>query len=392
MSVKRTPIYKQIEQYIYDQIRLNSWQPHYRLPSESELASLFNVSRLTAKNALLNLVEKGLVYRIQGKGSFISEPTGEPVVYKSKHIEFNKKLIAYIMPLAKTMRSLHLINGMEEELAKLGYHLLFCKTYNSKEIEKQVLQEVQQLNVAGIIIYPVEGETYSEDILRLTLNQFPLVIIDRYLRGIDTNCVYAANLQGTYDATAHLIQLGHSKIGFVSTHSKDTTSIEDRLTGYENALADSNIPVEHRLRGLQFHLDQVNSILYEGKIDESVQSDLQQFIKQNRDMTAIFAVNSALGLSVIETAKKMGIRVPEDLSVIFFDDFEYSAFSEVPPTCVHQQEYVQGQEAAKLVVSVIENPNQERRKVEVPTRLTIRKSTAVCSTTSIKNGASNHEI
>ncbi|MCZ8511528.1 GntR family transcriptional regulator [Paenibacillus filicis] len=375
-SVKRVPLYKQIEQYIFDQMRLHDWKAHHKLPSETELASLFDVSRLTVKNALLNLMDKGLVYRIQGKGSYISDMSGEPVLYEASPADNKEKFIALILPLAKTIRSLHLINGIEEELSKHGYHLLLCKTYNSKEKEKQVLQDVLRLNVAGIIIYPVEGVTYSEDILRLTLNPYPLVIVDRYLRGIETNCVFSANSRGAYEAISHLIQLGHTKVGFVSTESKDTSSIEDRLAGYEQALADFKLPVEHRMRRTQFQLDQVNLMISEGRIDDSVKSEIQSFIKQNPDMTAIFAVNSALGLSVIETASDMGIRVPEDLSVCFFDDYEFSTFSRIAPTCVLQQEHLVGQEAVKLILSFIENPDQERRRVEIPTKLVIRKSTA----------------
>lgn len=379
-SVKRTPLYKQIEMYIYDHMRNNNWEEHHKLPSETELAEQFNVSRLTVKNAMQNLIDKGLIYRIQGKGSFISDQKGEPLLYESGPAEAKEKLIAYIVPLAKTMHALQMINGIEEQLTKQGYRLLLFKTYNSKEVEKQVLQEAIRYNVAGIIIYPVEGETYSEEILKLSLSSFPLVIVDRYLRGIETNCVYASNTKGAYDAVSHLLQSGHKKIGFVSTQINGTSSIEDRLAGYELALAEHNAPIEHRLRRTHFHLDQVNNIISTGSIEASVKHELQEFIGQNPDMTAIFAVNSPLGITVMEAASDMGIRVPEQLSVCFFDDFMFSDYSRIPPTCVDQQAYLIGQAAAKLIAAVIEDPNLERRKIEIPTILKVRSSTALCET------------
>ncbi|MFC5647592.1 GntR family transcriptional regulator [Paenibacillus solisilvae] len=376
-SVKRVPLYKQIEQYLLDQIRLNNWQPNHKLPSETELAEKFNVSRLTIKKAMQNLMEEGLLYRIQGKGTFLSSNlSGEPIAYSMDYSDSDKQSVAFITPLAKTIRSLHLINGIEEELSKRGYHMIFCKTFNSKQLEKQMIQEVIRKGVSGIIIYPVEGETYNEKILELTINQFPLVIVDRYLQGLDTNYVCADNVQGAYDATNHLIERGHTKIGIISTHSQGTSSIKDRLTGYEKALAEHNIPIEHRLRILHFHVDQVNQIIYNGIISEYIKEELRLFLRQNPDMTAVFAVNSAIGLSVMETAIEIGLRIPEDLSVIFFDDYEYSGYSKIPPTYVNQHEYEIGTESAKLIISVIENPDQERQKVIIPTELVVRKSTA----------------
>jgi GntR family transcriptional regulator, arabinose operon transcriptional repressor len=376
-SMKRIPLYKQVEQYLLDQIRLNHWQPTDKLPSESELAEKFKVSRLTVKKAMQNLTEMGLLYRIQGKGSFLSSDlSGEPPAYSMDHSVTDNKLVACIMPLAKTIRSLHLLNGIEDELSKHGYRVIFCKTYNSKQMEIQTIQDVVRRGVSGIIIYPVESETYNEEILRLSLNQYPLVIVDRYLRGIDTNYVCADNIQGAFDATNHLINLGHTKIGFISTHIKDTSSIEDRLAGYENALAEHNIPIEHRLRILHFHVDQVNRIFVDGIIHETIKEELQHYLRQNPDITAIFAVNSAIGLSVMEVAIELGLRIPEDFSIVFFDDYEYSGFSKIPPTCVTQHEYKMGNEAAKMVVSIIENPDQQRLKVKIPSELVIRNSTA----------------
>jgi GntR family transcriptional regulator of arabinose operon len=370
----RTPLYKQIQQYVLDEIYCNDWGANHKLPSESELANRFHVSRLTVKYALKELMDNGLIYRIQGKGTFLSpDYSGKPVVYECA--ENPKKLIAYLMPLAKTIRSMNLINGIEDQLVRHGYRLLYCKTHDSRETEKQIIQEVIRLGVAGIIIYPVEGETYSEEVLQLTLNHFPLVLVDRFLRGVETNCVIADNVKGARDAVNHLIGLGHSKIGFVSTCNKGTSSIEERLAGYERALADHNQPIEHRLRKMNFAMERVNAIWQHGECDEEINEEMQAFIAQNPDMTALLAANAALGYSAIQAAEKLGLRVPDDLSVVFFDDYELSSFSRIPPTCIHQQEYVLGKEAAELVVSIVENRLQERRKIVVPTKLIVRQST-----------------
>jgi len=380
-STQRIPLYTQIRQYILDQIEQKIWLPGDKIPSENELAERFNVSRITVKNALSKLNEDGLIFRVQGKGSFISpDPLGEPLIYSSEPAKNgkNKGLVAYLMPRLRNSFTARMLDGIESELAKNGYRLIFCKTQDSQETEKEMLQEVIQLGVKGIIIFPVDGETYSEDILRLTLIDFPLVVVDRYLRGIETNCVYADNVEGARAATAHLIALNHRKIGFISTSYPGTTSLEDRLTGYEKALAEHNIPVEHRLRLTHFAPEPMNAVLDDGAADETSKKEIQAFLKENPDITGVFAVNAAVGLTLIEAALELGIRVPGQLSVVFFDNYELAALSSIPPTCVSQDEHEIGKEAVRLLISVMENPKQERRRIVLPNKLIVRKSTAPC--------------
>ncbi|MFD0711477.1 substrate-binding domain-containing protein [Paenibacillus sp. GCM10027626] len=381
-SSQRIPLYTQIRQYILDQIEQKKWLPGDKIPSENELAERFNVSRITVKNALSKLNEDGLIFRVQGKGSFISpDPLGEPLIYSPEPAKNtkNKGLVAYLMPRLRNSFTARMLDGIESELAKNGYRLIFCKTNDSQEIEKEALQEVIQLGVKGIIIFPVDGETYSEDILRLTLVDFPVVVVDRYLRGIETNCVHADNVEGARVATAHLISLNHRKIGFLSTSYPGTTSLEDRLAGYEKALAEHNIPVEHRLRLTHFAPEPMNAILNEGIADETSKKEIQTFLKENPDITGVFAVNSSVGLTLMEAALELGIRVPEQLSVVFFDNYEFAPWSSIPPTCISQVEYDIGKESVRLLISVMENPKQVRRKIVLPNKLIVRKSTAPCA-------------
>ncbi len=380
-AAKRIPLYSQIREYVLDQIKQQRWKPNDLLPSENEFSQQFGVSRITVKNALSFLIEEGLIFRVQGKGTFVSpSPLGEPLVYRSEtQSNKTKPLVAYLMPRLDNIYTAKLLNGMEKELARNGYRLLFCRTNDSQEQEKKILKEVIQLGVKGIIVFPVEGETYSEEILRLTLNDFPLVVVDRYLRGIETNCVCSDNIEGAQEAVKHLISLGHKRIGFVSTAYPGTTSIEDRLSGYEKALADANIPIDHRLRLVHFDAEQMNAILTDGVPDEAAKAEIQSYLRNSSDLTAIFAINSVVGLTVIQAAVEMGIKIPEQLSVVFFDNYELSAISSYPPTCVSQEEMQLGGEAAKLLINIMENPQQERRKIVLPTKLIIRQTTAPAS-------------
>lgn len=375
----RTPLYIQIREYMLDNITNNKWPPNKKIPSENELARKFNVSRITVSSAISQLVKEGIIYRIKGKGSFVSENTsGEPKIYQSlPEKNNNSNLIAYLMPRLDNLFTARLLSGIEEEVSKHGYQLLFFKTHDSKEQETKIIKDLLSLNVKGIIIYPTADEDYNEETLKLTLNNFPLVVVDRYLRGVETNCVCSDNVKGTFDAITHLIELGHRKIGFASTSKKFTTSIEDRLIGYEKALAQNHFPIDQRLQFFDFDMEKINTIYKEGKADEESKQEIKTFLIENKELTALFAVNPAIGLTVISAAKELGINIPKDLSLVFFDDYELSALSSIPPTCVRQNEFELGSQAAKLLVSLIENPNQERRKIVLPTNLIVRNSTDI---------------
>lgn len=372
----RTPLYKQIMEYVRDNIRQSVWQSDEKIPSENELADKFKVSRITIKNALQELIEEGLIYRIQGKGTFVStNKLGEPPVYRPAQQD-SYNTIAYLMPRLDNRFTANLLHGIENQLAEEGFHLLFRTTGDSQENERLILRHMVQSGVKGIIIYPAQGQSYNEDILKLTLNEFPVVVVDRYLRGVETNYVCSDNVKGAFDAVSHCIQQGHRHIGFISTHTEGTSSIEDRLTGYEKALSEHGILIDRHLRLTELDSKQVNEILREGASHAASKERIKTYLETNPGLTAVIAVNSAVGLTLMEAAKELSIQVPEQLSVVFLDDFELSAFSAIPPTYVNQEEYTVGREAVKLLVSVMENPRQKRRKIVVPTRLIVRASSA----------------
>jgi len=377
-SKVRVPLYNQIRQYVVDQINKDIWKPGSRLPSEAELAKQFNVSRVTIKTAITDLMNSGVIYRIQGKGSFVSEGvSGEPVVYKpNKEAKLGTKLIAFILPAIISSFRTKLLEGIERELSDKGYKLLYCSTMSSQEEEKRVLNEMTALGVSGIVIFPVDGESYNDQILRLKLSHFPFVVVDRYFRGIETNSVCVDNIEGGRLATDLLLSLGHRQIGLISTRITDTTSIEDRVAGYEKALSEYHIAVDHRLRLTNLNATDLDAILKEGQADPGSLEEIIAFIQSNPAISAIFAVNLSVGLTIIQAAESIGLRIPDDLSVVFFDQYEMADFAKIPPTCVIQNADEISKAAVELLLSAIRNPYGETRKVELVPKLLIRESCA----------------
>ncbi|MCZ8511822.1 GntR family transcriptional regulator [Paenibacillus filicis] len=368
-SNSRPPLYKQLRQYILDQIQQKVWLPDQQIPSENELAEQFQVSRVTVRGALSELVDEGAIYRIRGKGSFVQSGTltsrlPDPIAGSEPG---SGKIVAFLMPRLDNRFTANVVSGIESELSKHGYHLLFCKTHDSKEIEKQKLQEMISFGVDGIIVYPVADESYNEDILKLSLDRFPLVVVDRYLRGVDTNCVCSDNMEGARQATSHLIKLGHRRIAYINSDLQ-TTSLEDRLTGYQKALGETSLPIDYRL--------QVSLKGRSGKTDPGNVEILTHFFQSNPDVTACFAAHYALAFDVIHVLNQLGKKLPEEMSLVCFDEYESAEHAALPLTCVEQQEYRLGEEAAKLLISNMESPGQERKMTLIPTRFIKRSSTA----------------
>lgn len=361
---KRTPLYAQIESYVREQIRSGKWKPGKRLPSENQLCKQFDVSRITIRGAMDKLVEEGVVFRIQGRGSFVAEEAGigEPAKYdygRGASGDGELQTVAVILPRLRGLLTNSLLAGVERALEPSRFRMLLLTTDDSQEREEIKLREALRAGARGLIVYPAEGQTYSEEMLRLTLDRYPIVVIDRYVRGVPTHCVCSDHIAGAYEATEHLLRLGHRRIGFVTTPYEGTTSLEERLEGFRQALNDYGVVLDRSL-----------------VLERAEPDAIAAFLASSPNVTALFAVNEQIGQMAIRAAEAAGMRVPDDLSVVFFDDYDHADASRIPPTCVAQQGDTIGFEAGSRLLSLFANPNQERSMVRIPTRLIVRASTA----------------
>lgn len=347
-----------------ENIRSGTWDPTKPIPSENELAGRFKVSRITAKQALDTLVADRLIYRIQGRGSFLStDRQGEPQVYEARDLgtptpsHRDGRLLGYIAPRLNNMFMSGLLSEIEAAAAAAGYRLLFARTNDSQTMECQVLEEFEALGAVGMIVYPVEGELYNEAFLKLLLKRYPLVVIDRYLRGVETDCVCSDNFAAGRAAAEHLLELGHRRIGFVSHETHGTSSVEDRLLGYEAALRAAGLSAAVDLRLLTLKtLEKANT------------KEIRTFLEQHPDLTALIGVNSGIGRQVLEAVGELGRRVPEDLSLVLFDNQEPL---NVVPTHIKQQEGEIARAAVRLLLEAVRDPAHKRTKVIFPTTLVV---------------------
>jgi LacI family transcriptional regulator len=270
-------------------------------------------------------------------------------------------LIGVLVPSLNNGYVNEIVRGVDEELAKSNYNLILYTTHRHQGKESSYVATIMNGAADGLLlVVPLISTSYLN---ALRQQSFPYVLIDQADEMEQSPVVTATNRQGAYEATKYLIGLGHHRIGFVSGLA-GLNSAAERLDGYLTALSDHGIPPCPQL-------------VVEGGFLESGGFKAAQRMMALPDMpTAIFASNDLSAFGVMEAIRQNGLRVPDDISVIGFDDIPQASIGYPKLTTVHQPLEQLGREAVTMLLDFLENPTQDNRRVVLPTQLTIRDSCA----------------
>ena len=253
MTVQRHLLYERLYNYVLDDIRKGTLRSGDRVPSEKELARKHGVSRITSMRALQNLERAGLVERIRGKGTYVARDLERLDVLHNSHDGHpprSRRLtsrIALLMPDASPAYGLELMNAIEERAGERGLSLVLKRSRGLQEVEERAIDALMSsASVDGVIVFPVNGEFYNASLLRLALAKHPLVLIDRYLKGIQATSVYTDNHAAAKELTGYVLDSGHKHVAFVSSPPANTSSIEDRLHGFRAAFSQRGIGLDRQ--------------------------------------------------------------------------------------------------------------------------------------------------
>ncbi len=211
-----------------------------------------------------------------------------------------------------------------------------------------------------ILVLPRNPSDYVET---LTSREFPFVLVDHQGTGQDCPAVGATNWQGAYNATEYLIRLGHQRIGFI-TGTLDLGAAVDRLEGYKAALRTHHLAIDSRLihEGTFFQPD--------GYVGAQALLDLEN------PPTAIFASNDSMAMGAMDAVRARGLRIPEDISIIGFDDVPQAILIRPMLTTVRQPLEQMGRMATQILLDKLQDPNLITNRIELPTELVVRSSTS----------------
>ncbi len=376
----KVPLYAQLYTHLIDDIRSGRLRPGDRVATEKQLAAQFGVSRITSKRALEELVRLRVVERTRGKGSFVAATlpdldrlnlSGGDEALPSRGGSTKTATVCLVMPDFSDAYGVALLHAVEARVSSQNALLVLKRTYGEREQEQAAIRRFVESGGDGLMVMPVHGEFYNEQLLRLVVESFPLVMVDRYLKGIATCAVYTDNRQAAYELTTHLLTRGHEHLAFLSPPLEGTSSIEERFDGFSAACAEHGIAPRS-----QYKLTSLLSTLPRAFHGEKILTDeekLRTFMVENPQITAFLAEEYNIALILAQVLASLGKHVPADCSVVCFDSPE-DPFGPPAFTHIEQDESTMGEMAVDLLMAQLRGEPVPPRTM-VPFRLVEGRST-----------------
>ena len=260
------------------------------------------------------------------------------------------------------------VRGVEDVANRAGYQMILCNTDEDPEKELAYLRMLRGKGVDGALMVPTG--TRHEYLDHLAEAAFPLVFVDRVLPGVPADAVLADNVAGAHEAVSHLIGLGHRRIGIIARVVRGGIPSQ-RLQGYRDALREHGIPEDPDL------IRDANARREEGFRETLALLDLPE------PPTAVFSAHNVTTLGALAALDTRGRRIPDDVALIGFGDFEWAPLMRPRLTTVVQPEQEIGAQAAEWLIERIERRDDERRdegasapprRAVLPVTLAVRES------------------
>jgi LacI family transcriptional regulator len=328
--------------------------------------------RMTIEHiAQLAEVSKATVSRVLNNSPKVTEKTREKVMKAIKESSYypsatarrlttNKaETIGLIIPSPqdKTFGNpfyTEILRGFTHQAKIEGYDLLLF----INEHRFNYSQLFYDRRVDGLLLVGVNRS--DKGIIQLSKNKFPYILTGK-IDYKEANYVDADNKGGAYQAVSYLVNLGHKRIGYLGG-SFDFVFNQERFEGYLQVLKEHNLEY-----GKELTMESINT-------EESGYEAMRKFLESSPIPTAVFVANDLDAIGAMKAVKEKGLKIPEDISFIGFDDIQLASYTEPTLTTVRQPIYEMGTTAISLLVELIEGKKEEPLKVELPTQLIIRES------------------
>ncbi len=349
--------YEQVKLEIKKLIEEGNYIPNQRISSEYGLTQQFGVSRHTVRKAINDLVNEGWLYTEQGSGTFCADRNAK---------KSSEKTIALLTTYISNYIFPSIINGVESYLSSKGYNLLLYSTNNDVNKEKICLENILNRDISGLIVEPTKSNFYNPNLkyyLNLERKKTPYLMINAYYPELHPYHLTVDDELGAYMATEHLIELGHRSIaGIFKTDDQQGVK---RMQGFIKAHRKHSIPVLP------------NMILPYTTVEKEkvLDGEFRELLKAERRPTALFCYNDEIALSALDVIRDYDIGVPDDLSLIGFDDSTLATASEVKLTTVSHPKREMGIKAAETIIHLIESGGEANPSIIYKPELIMRNST-----------------
>ena len=251
------------------------------------------------------------------------------------------------------------LKGIEAASRKYGYQIILMNTERIYKNEEEAINTLLQRRVDGLLIAPIQDK--DDDIRRLMEMNFPVVIVGRHFDDIEVNEVFNDEIKGGFIATDYLIKKGRRKILMISAELFRSAA-KMRLEGYKKALEENGI-----------HFDR-DMVIITGVGIEDGYNAVNQAISKGIDFDSIFCYNDMLALGVIKALKERGFSIPENVSIVGYDDIIFSSFVCPALTTVRIDKYRLGYEAFKILIDIVKGRRKKIKRKVLDVELVIRES------------------
>jgi LacI family transcriptional regulator, repressor for deo operon, udp, cdd, tsx, nupC, and nupG len=316
-------------------------------------------------------VSVATVSRVLNNSATVAEATREMVLNTIKQLDYQPnllgrnlrrtetRLILALLPTIANPFYSRIVKGIEDVAHKNGYNVMLCNTDSTKEREQLYLGLLKNRLADGVILMAprIEGEE-----LTAISADFPVVQCCEYKEGAKVSLVRIDNYAAARKAAKHLISLGHKKIGIISSHS-DFLSILRREEGFRSVLEEAGLPLEDQY------------LAYGDYSFKSGHRSALALLALKEQPTAIFAISDVMAIGALRALREKGLKVPDDVAVVGFDNISFSSMCDPMLTTVSQPKYDLGCTAMDLLLKTIQGELKEPLEIVLENELVIREST-----------------
>lgn len=325
------------------------------IPPEKELVQIYGVSRITVQKAVNLLAKDGIVERKSGVGTFVID---------SDNKEIPKRFIGLILPGLTDSYGNRLLQTIISEAEKSNYQLVLKFSEESQHKESALVDELINMPVDGLLIEPVQRNFYDENLIKKIYSDFPIVILDKELDGIDSMFVGSDHYTGAFESADLIIKKGHRNVVVIGyAHIKNTT-LEERIEAFTAAFWETTTPLVSKHVARIIRSTYLSTDLALLKSDVSL---IKSFIDAIQPTCVICLDTHVTGL-VQEALSELHLSFPDDISLFGFDS-NNSSYLSTNYTYLMQDENAIGVKSVELLKKAIRNEPIENRRLLISTTL-----------------------
>lgn len=364
------PIYRQVQAWLRQQIESGALMPGSMLPPVKLLCErLGGINHQTVRQAISLLVQEGALSAIPGRGAVVASQAERTVKIGLVLPNIDSELTRQIANGVQSVFEPEVISvdGKDSLRREKASVVILDSRHNvKKEIEN--IAHLEDLPLDGAIILPVVYGDIVKHLVRLQSDDFPVVLVDCMVPGLSFPSVVVDNYGGSYEITKHVLERGRKKLAWIGP-AMSISSASQRFEGYRDAIADFGLPFDRKL------VTSIATTLPTDPFEPFVQNVIDGLVKGHPERPdAIVCGNDAIAIGCIKMLKAHGVKVPEDIAVVGFDDVQEARLCDPPLTTVRQPMGELGGAAARLILARIFNKECDPTVEKFPVELVVRQS------------------